>query len=232
MNSLSLLVTPAHTCSYLSHQQSKSAFIHPQHPLTTALYSTLITHGFRRSGDEVYRPHCADCSACISCRIPVEDFKPSRSQKRCLNKNTHTQVKIQTARFKLEHYELYLRYQQYKHPNSSMASLSVEDYLNFLSSTWCHTQFIEFYINQHLAAVAVIDFLNQSLSAVYTFFAPELAKYSLGTYAILWQIKQAQQLGLDYVYLGFWIATCQKMTYKTQYQPLQGLRHHSWQLIK
>ncbi len=109
-----------------------------------------------------------------------------------------------------------------------MADLSESEYLNFLTSDWSNTLFIEFSIENQLAAVAIIDMLDNAFSAVYTFFEPELARYSLGTYAVLWQLNQAKVLGLDYVYLGFWIKECGKMSYKTQYQPIQGYINNQW----
>ena len=232
MSSISLLVTPPQSCSYLNDRESQAAFVNPALTLDTQIYSHLIAHGFRRSGDEVYSPRCTECTECVACRILVADFKPTRNQKRCLKKNKQMRVNVQAAIFKQEHYDLYMRYQQHKHPDSGMASSTPEEYLSFLGSSWCKTSFVEFYIDEKLAAVAVVDFLDKALSAVYTFFDPELSAYSLGIYAVLWQIEQAQQMGLDYVYLGFWIADCKKMVYKTQYQPLQGFINRYWVLIK
>jgi arginine-tRNA-protein transferase len=232
MSSISLLVSPPHSCSYLADRQAQSAFVGPELLLDTALYSKLITQGFRRSGNEVYSPRCPNCSECIACRIPVTQFKPSRNQKRCLKKNQQTAVRVTAAVFKQQHYDLYQRYQHYKHPNSGMATSTANEYIDFLSSSWCTSCFVEFYINEQLAAVAVVDFLDNALSAVYTFFDPDLSTYSLGVYAVLWQIEQAQYLEMDYVYLGFWIADCQKMAYKTQYQPLQGFINRQWEFIK
>ncbi len=232
MSSISLLVSPPQSCSYLENRKSQTAFVSPAFPLNNVLYSKLITHGFRRSGDDVYSPRCPECSECVSCRIPTAQFKLSRNQKRCLKKNKKTTVNVKAAVFKQQHYDLYMRYQQYKHPNSGMASSTADEFIDFLSSSWCKTCFIEFYIEDQLAAVAVVDFLDNALSAVYTFFEPKLSIYSLGVYAVLWQIEQAQQLGIDYVYLGFWIANCQKMAYKTQYQPLEGFINRRWEFIK
>jgi arginine-tRNA-protein transferase len=124
-----------------------------------------------------------------------------------------------------------MRYQKHRHADSSMANSSVDDYINFLGSRWCRTQFVEFSIAEELAGLAVVDYLEKGLSAVYTFFDPKFSSYSLGVYAVLWQIEQAKSLGLDYLYLGFWIKNCQKMAYKNQYQPLQGFVNQHWQVL-
>jgi leucyl-tRNA---protein transferase len=231
MASVPLFLSAPHSCSYLSEQQARSVFVSPKFALTNAIYSQLISKGFRRSGNQVYKPHCEHCQQCIPVRIPVTQFQASRKQKRCLQQNVDTQVLIKPAIFDRRHYEMYLRYQHQRHADGSMADSSPEDYLSFLSSSWCQSRFIEFYIETELAAVAVVDFLNDSLSAVYTFFEPKFSAYSLGTYAVLWQIQQAQKLNLSYVYLGFWIEECKKMAYKNQYRPLQGFINEQWQFI-
>ncbi|MDO9271174.1 MAG: arginyltransferase [Methylobacter sp.] len=231
MISVPLLITAPHPCSYLEDEQAQSAFVSPSFELNTAIYSQLIAHGFRRSGDNVYRPHCAQCSQCVPVRLPIAHFKPSRNQKRCLQKNQQTTVIIKPAVFEQAHYDLYLRYQNQRHAEGDMANSSPDDYISFLGSSWCNTQFIEFSIADELVAVAIIDRLDNALSAVYTFFDPQFSSHSLGVYAVLWQIQYAQEQGLEWLYLGFWIADCQKMNYKIQYQPLQGLINRQWDFL-
>jgi len=229
MTSVPLLISSPHPCNYLEDQQhAQSAFVKPSFKLNTHRYSQLITHGFRRSGDEVYSPQCQYCSQCISSRVWVEKFKLSRKQKRCHKKNLHTRTVIKPAVFEQQHYELYIRYQQHKHPDGGMANSTPEDYINFLGSSWCQTQFVEFHIEEQLVAVAIVDFLNNALSAVYTFFDPDFSNYSLGTYAVLWQIEEAKKRGLNWLYLGYWIENCQKMAYKNEYKPLQGFVNRKW----
>ena len=232
MASIPLFLSIPHPCSYLDDEQAQSAFVSPGFEMTTALYSLLIAHGFRRSGDEVYRPQCQACQQCVPVRLAVQDFKPSRKQKRCLQTNANTSAIIKPAVFEAAHYEMYMRYQKHRHTDSNMANSSPDDYINFLSSSWCQTRFVEFSIANELAGVAIVDYLENSLSAVYTFFEPKFSSYSPGTYAVLWQIQQARELGLEYVYLGFWIKHCQKMAYKNQYQPLQGFINQRWQNLK
>lgn len=232
MASIPLFISAPHPCSYLKHEQAQAAFVSPAFQLSTAVYSQLIAHGFRRSGDEVYRPQCHSCQQCVPARLAVQDFKPSRKQKRCWQSNADTTVIIKPAIFEASHYEMYMRYQKHRHADSSMANSSAEDYIRFLGSSWCNTCFVEFSIAGELAGVAIVDYLDNGLSAVYTFFEPKFSSYSLGVYAVLWQIEEAKRLGLPYVYLGFWIENCQKMAYKIQYQPLQGLVNQHWQVLE
>lgn len=228
MISIPLFLTEKHSCSYLNGKSAQPAFVHPAFGMTTAIYSELIRQGFRRSGDEVYSPHCPDCSACIPARLNVSEFSPSRSQKRCLQKNINTQVVVKPPVFDKAHYEMFLRYQSARHQDGSMAKSNKNDYLSFLKSNWCDTHFVEFSINDELAAVAVVDDLGNDLSAVYTFFEPKFSAYGLGVYAVLWQIGWAKELQREFLYLGFWIKQCRKMSYKSDYQPLQTLKDKQW----
>lgn len=232
MISIPLFLTDQHPCSYLHQKNSQSAFVHPYFSLNTATYSQLIEQGFRRSGNEVYTPHCPGCSACIPTRLAVAQFIPSKNQKRCIKKNQQTTVIIKPAEFDQAHYEMYLRYQNHKHHGGGMADSSKEDYINFLASNWCNTLFVEFSIADELAAIAIVDLLDNALSAVYTFFEPKFSAYSLGNYAVLWQIQHALELKLEFLYMGFWIADCRKMSYKTQYQPIQGFIENQWILLE
>ena len=229
MISITLVSSPTHACSYLDEQLSQTVFVYPPSQLNTAIYSQLIQQGFRRSGDDVYIPHCPNCTACIAARLAVSEFKANRSQERCRKKNSQTKTVIKPAVFEQAHYELYIRYQKHRHRGGDMAESSPDDYINFLSSAWCDTVFVEFLINEQLVGVAVVDQLNNALSAVYTFFDPEFSDYSLGVYAVLWQIDYAKRQQKDFVYLGFWIKACQKMAYKSNYQPLQIFRDRQWQ---
>ena len=228
MISIPLFLTDQSPCSYLDKKNSQSAFIHPSFSLDTHVYSQLIEQGFRRSGRDVYTPQCPSCSECIPTRLLVEHFNPSKNQKRCIKKNKLTSIIIKPAQFEQHHYEMYQRYQYHRHEDGSMANSSKEDYINFLASDWCDTLFVEFLIDDQCVAVAIIDVLDNALSAVYTFFEPDFSHLSLGTYAVLWQIEFAKQKKLDFIYLGFWIKDCGKMSYKTQYQPIQGLIEKEW----
>jgi len=232
MISIPLFLTEQSPCSYLDKKNSQSAFVHPSFSLDSAIYSQLIEQGFRRSGNEVYTPHCPGCSECIPTRVAVEQFIPTKNQKRCLKKNRQTSVVVKPAQLEQAHFDMYLRYQKHKHGDGGMADSSPEDYINFLASSWCNTLFVEFSIDGELAAVAIVDQLENALSAVYTFYEPKFSSYSLGNYAVLWQIQHAKEMQLEFVYMGFWITDCRKMSYKTQYQPIQGFIEEQWQIIK
>jgi arginyl-tRNA--protein-N-Asp/Glu arginylyltransferase len=201
----------------------------PEIALNLNIYSQLIRYGFRRSGSHCYRPHCRHCQQCIPCRVPVRDFQPSRSQKRCLKQNTGLVMSMTAAKYTDEYFDLYRRYLNTRHDDSSMANPAPDDFEQFLYSGWSDTQFIEFRLDEALVAVAVTDFVSDGASAVYSFFEPGMQSHGLGTYCILKQIEFGRRLSLDYLYLGYWIKDHPKMDYKARFQPLQIYRDERWQ---
>ena len=231
MTSIPLYLTSEQECSYLDNRASQSAMVDVNFGMTRSIYSQLIERGFRRSGNLVYAPHCQQCSACIACRIKPAQFKPSRSQKRCIEKNQDTEVIIKPCDYDAKHRDLYNRYLSYRHSETATLS-ATNEYLEFFGSSWCDTRLIEFYIEKHLAAVAVVDLFNDALSAVYTFYDPDFQHYSLGTYAVLWQIAKARELGMEHVYLGYWVENSQKMDYKKNFKPLEVYMNQQWQAFQ
>jgi len=224
VQSLQFFSTGQFPCSYLPGRIARNCVIDPQFPMDEAVYSDLLKSGFRRSGSQVYRPQCLPCKECISTRIPADDFKPSRSQRRNLKLNRDLRIEINMAGFKPEYADLYKSYLQDRHQNHDADG--VED---FFESDWCPTHYIEFYDNKKLIGVAVVDILPTEISAVYTLFDTQRgSKRGLGTFAVLWQIDYALKLGKQYVYPGYWIEKCSKMNYKSRFQPLEGYRDGRW----
>lgn len=229
-DSLQLYRSQEHDCAYLPDTQAITHFVDPAATLNTEIYNRLLTLGFRRSGSHIYKPHCPSCHACIPIRLPIAKFSPNRSQRRVWAKNSHhLMVTAKPAKFQQEHFELYCRYINTRHSDGEMANPTPESYLNFLTTSWCNTKFFEFHIADKLAAIAVTDILPKGLSAVYTFFDPELAHLSPGVLAVLWQIHEARQRGLPWLYLGYWVPNCRKMSYKSNYRPLQIHTQDQWQ---
>ncbi|MFT5503363.1 MAG: arginyl-tRNA--protein-N-Asp/Glu arginylyltransferase [Gammaproteobacteria bacterium] len=225
---LNFFASTPEPCGYLENRKAISAFANPHIDMNMDIYDDLIQHGFRRSGSHVYRPHCPSCQECISVRVLVKKYNYSRNEKRYFRLNRDLEVKTVGSRFKAEHFDLYRRYVNARHSEGSMANPTKADYHRFLISEWTETIFLEFRLNKVLIAVAVTDVLNSSLSPVYTFFDPDYNSRSLGHYAILKQIEEAQSREHDYVYLGYWIKDCQKMSYKRRYRPMEAFIHDQW----
>jgi arginine-tRNA-protein transferase len=228
-NKIDLYATPPHACSYFADErQAITVYLDPYYPKSVHLYTFLSQKGFRRSGDFLYRPDCPQCQACVSVRVDVKRFQPRRNQRRIWHKNQDLTVTLCKAEFQREQFNLYQKYIKTRHHGSSMDNSTPREYQDFLCSQWSKGWFFEFRLQQHLLAVAVIDPLNNGLSAIYTFFDPDYPQRSLGSYVILWQINEAKRLNLSWVYLGYWIKNCKKMNYKHHYQPLEYFYQQRW----
>lgn len=229
LSTLRFFRTPAHRCSYLEDREATTLFVDPATPMTGALYSELSQRGFRRSGEFLYRPHCQGCQACIPVRIPVNRFQWRRRHRRLLDRNADLTVESRPARFDREIYSLYARYIDSRHGDGDMYPPSEEQFTGFLISHWSDTRFFCFRDRQQLLAVAVVDRLQDGLSAVYTFYDPDQRSRGLGNLAVLWQLERCRREGLPYLYLGYWVKDCRKMAYKGDFRPLEQLRDNAWQ---
>ncbi|HRD64660.1 MAG TPA: arginyltransferase [Candidatus Competibacter sp.] len=224
---LRMFLTTDYPCSYLPAKLARNLVADPS-VTDNRLYTQLAELGFRRSGDHVYRPHCRGCVACRSLRIPVDQFRPNRSQRRIWNRNQDLRVQVLDAELKDEHFDLFARYLGARHAGGGMHPTNPENYWSFITSRWSPTRLCEFRHDHELLAVAVMDRLENGLSAVYTFFDPLQKARGLGTFAILWQIAEAQRLELKWVYLGYWIAQCSKMAYKARFEPHEIFVAERW----
>lgn len=228
---LLLCKTEPHPCSYLPRRSSSVIFANLYSSENAEHYEILTSLGFRRSGSCLYIPHCADCQACIPLRIKVQDFKPQRRDRRIMKRNQSVQVEEKPARLTQETLELYQNYIAARHNDGNMHPADAQQFNDFLLSGWSDTRFLEFRLpekNDLLIAVAVTDWISNAMLSIYTFFNPDYQRQSLGAFSILSQIKRAQEDGLDFLYLGYWIEQCGKMSYKNNYRPHQLLLNKRW----
>lgn len=229
---LQFYATAPYPCSYLADRQARSQVVAtPAQLIDREIYASLVRAGFRRSGIFTYRPYCAGCRACIPVRLPVAKLQLKRHQRRALKRHGELHARELPPLFREEHYTLYNRYQQARHPGGGMHDDSHEQYAQFLLQSHVDTRLIEFSAAGVVRMVSLIDVLDDGLSSVYTFYDPDMPGSSFGIYNILWQRQQCLALGLPYLYLGYWIATSRKMAYKTDFQPIEGLIEGHWQRL-
>jgi leucyl-tRNA---protein transferase len=227
-----LFQTLPHSCGYFAGRTAQNLVIDPAAPQLDRLYGAALDHGFRRAGGHLYFPHCPSCHACTPCRIDVANFKPDRSQRRCLARNADLSVTERMAGYNSERHALYSRYLRTRHPGGGMDEAEASDFRRFLTAPWSPTLFLEMHLNDRLLGVAVTDVCATGISAVYTFYDPDETQRGLGTFAILQQVEMARRNGIPWVYLGFWIEGHPKMDYKRRFQPLQVRTADGWTALK
>ncbi len=227
-------VTAPQECPYLEGRKERKLFTALQGDSANELNSSLSKQGFRRSQNVLYRPSCADCSACMSARIDVRRFSASKSQRRVERKNSTLDRRTNSPWATEDQYDLFRSYLSSRHANGGMADMDVFEFANMIEETPIKTRVIEYSSQEtrDLAAVCLTDVLDDGVSMVYSFFDPELAGNSLGTYVILDHIRIAQEVDLPYVYLGYWVPGSTKMGYKANFSGLEIYRGQRWEAIE
>ncbi len=216
-------------CPYIPGRVERNLFTELHGPNAAELHDKLAVAGFRRSHHIVYRPACADCNACTPVRVLIDDFRMSPSLRRVQRQNTDLSVEVTPAYATIEQYGLFIRYQRGRHAGSEMAAMTYEDYRTMVEDTFVRTWLALFRSpDGTLRAACLVDQLDEGLSAVYSFFEPDDHQRGLGTYAILWLLGEAVRRGVRYLYLGYWVRECDKMAYKTRFQPAEALRPDGW----
>ncbi len=215
-------------CGYLPERKAVNIYADPHHPNPGDVYNQLISRGFRRSGEFVYRPGCEQCNACVPIRILAREAQYRRTDRRNLRQNKDLLVGYCKARYTDEYFDLYRRYLHARHCGQGMDNPEPEDFERFLLNPWGDTLFLDIRYEKKCVAIAVTDATASGLSAVYTFFDPELQSRGLGRFSILQQIELSREMDLEHLYLGYWVTGCDKMEYKSQFKPQEQFDGKDW----
>jgi leucyl-tRNA---protein transferase len=234
---LRFFLTAPTPCPYLPGREERKVFAHLPLSDGPTVNDSLTQVGFRRSQNIAYRPACETCRACQSARAPAADYVLSRSERKVLNRNDDLKRHLVEAEATLEQFELLRRYLLARHADGGMAEMTWPDYVAMVEDTAVRTHLIEYRRKSEdrgpgdLIACVLVDVLADGLSLVYSFYNPDLDRRSLGSFVILDHIVQAQQSGLPYVYLGYWVPGSEKMAYKARFSPLEILKPGGWSLM-
>ena len=225
-------VTAPQPCPYLEGRMERKLFTALLGDSATRLNNSLSQQGFRRSQNVLYRPSCAECSACLSARIRVADFHPTKSQKRTIRRNRTTMRQAMSPWASEDQYDLFRRYLDARHADGGMADMDVFEFSAMIEETPVRSRVIEYSDNKDLIGVSLTDVLGDGLSMVYSFFTPDRPGRSLGTYMILDHIEIAREAGLPYVYLGYWVPGSAKMGYKANFAGIEVYMGGDWQPLR
>lgn len=228
-DSIRLGLSAPYDCNYLPDRQERVLFTLPDQPMDEKTYRLLTDHNFRRTGEQLYRPYCQECQACIAVRLHHQDFTPSANQLKTYRRANHAgwTFKLQQSPDWQTYYPLYERYVTMRHADGVMYPPAPEHLSSLLNCSWMPVHTLEQYIDETLVGVMVLDKLDDGYSAVYSFFEPD-SVLSLGTLAILAGVELCRQQKLPFLYLGYWVDGSEKMAYKSRFRPQQRLIGQEW----
>jgi arginyl-tRNA--protein-N-Asp/Glu arginylyltransferase len=232
-------VTSVAPCPYLPGRSERKVFTELRGPHADALNDALGRIGFRRSQTVAYRPSCIDCSSCVSVRVVANEFQANSTQRRNLRRNSDLEVTLCRPWSTAEQFELLQRYLGQRHPGGGMAAMDEVDFSDMVEHTPVTSYVIEYREPSpdgvspgRLVGACLTDKQGDGLSMIYSFYDPDHAERSgLGNFIILDHIRRAEQMGLPYVYLGYWVDGSSRMQYKVRYRPLERLTRGGWERI-
>jgi arginyl-tRNA--protein-N-Asp/Glu arginylyltransferase len=229
---LVFLLTREASCPYLPGRRERKLVTELAGPDAAENYDLLSRAGFRRSHAVAYRPACQGCQECVPVRVVVDEFRPGRSLRRVAKRNAILKNTVRPAQATSEQYALFSRYLGWRHGDGEMAGMGFADYRSMIDDTPIDSGLLEFRDpGEALVACCLVDRSSDGLSAVYSFFDPDRAADSLGSFIVLRLIEEARRRGLPYVYLGYWIAASRKMAYKTRFRPLEAFGSEGWSRV-
>ncbi|MFT4055940.1 MAG: arginyltransferase [Novosphingobium sp.] len=231
-------VTSPAPCPYLPGRSERKVFTELKGPHADSLNDALGRIGFRRSQTVAYRPSCIDCNACVSVRVVASEFRASRTQKRTLEAHSDLVATVCRPWSTSEQFELLQRYLSVRHPEGGMTTMDEVDFADMVEHTPVTSYVIEYrepsvdgVAPGRLVGACLTDRQCDGLSMIYSFYDPESTRQGLGNYIILDHIRRSQDMGLGFVYLGYWVEGSARMQYKVRYRPMEKLGRAGWERI-
>lgn len=220
--------TPLNTCSYLSAETSSLEYrVIPD--LTAEVFQFLLERGWRRQGLSIFRPACPACRKCVSLRVDVQNFQPTKSQRRALRRNEDVTVSVHPATVSERHMQLFNSWHADMHLRSgwSPQELTASDYFeSFLSQDCNFGREFRYHREGKLVGVGLVDVVPEAASSVYFYHDPAWRSDSPGTFSALQEIEWVRQHGGKWLYLGYWITECPSMNYKNRFRPYETLAEY------
>ena len=241
-NTPQFYLTAPSPCPYLPRREERKVFTHLVGERAPDLNDLLTHGGFRRSQSIAYRPACETCRACVSVRVIVEEFRPNRNLRRIIACNSDIIADMRVAAATSEQYSVFRAYLDARHRDGGMVDMTMLDYAMMVEDSHVETRIVEYRRRGpdsgfngrgagDLVAVALTDVLSDGLSMVYSFYEPDAAVRSLGSFMILDHIARARRMGAAYVYLGYWVNGSRKMDYKGRFLPQERLTADGWKRV-
>ncbi|GLK42350.1 MULTISPECIES: arginyltransferase [Novosphingobium] len=231
-------VTSPAPCPYLPGRSERKVFTELKGPHADSLNDALGRIGFRRSQTVAYRPSCIDCNACVSVRVVASEFRASRTQKRTLEAHSDLVATVCRPWSTSEQFELLQRYLSVRHPEGGMTTMDEVDFADMVEHTPVTSYVIEYrepsidgVVPGRLVGACLTDRQCDGLSMIYSFYDPDSERQGLGNYIILDHIRRSQDMGLGFVYLGYWVEGSARMQYKVRYRPMEKLGRAGWERI-
>jgi arginine-tRNA-protein transferase len=230
-------LTATQPCPYLPGREERKVFTTLRGREAAGVHDDLSLRGFRRSQSVAYRPSCPTCALCLSTRIPVESFRPSRSQRRIARRNADLARRACAPWATEDQYALFRRYLDVRHGEGGMAEMDAAEFAAMIEETPVRSRVVEYHEDraprgETLRAACLTDVTADGLSMVYSFFDPDAQSRSLGQYMILDHIEIAREAGLPYLYLGYWVPGSPKMDYKASFRPFEIFARGRWRLMQ
>lgn len=220
-------------CPYLPGRVARMPLRQQLSPLTLDETDDRLAASERRVGTCLYRTECPSCRACEGLRIPVEEFRPSKSQRRVLRKwEDRGRVDVVPPAWSEEHLELYNRHKRERGlRGTDDTEMTAASYVGWLVQSCSLTVEMRYFFDDALVGVGIVDLGRASASSVYFFFDPDRSDLSPGTYSALQEIELCRRTSRRWLYLGLWVADCRHLAYKADYRPHERCVEGRWRRV-